>query len=44
MSLGWVVAVVGTVRIVLYYYRFQPDNIDRSYSLAYTISGAEVNM
>jgi hypothetical protein len=44
MSLGWVVAVVGAVRIVLYYYRFQPDNIDRSYSLAYTISGAEVNM
>lgn len=44
MSLGWVVAIVGAVRIVLYYYRFQPDNIDRSYSLAYTISGAEVNM
>ena len=44
MSLGWVVAIIGAVRIVLYYYRFQPSNIDRSYSVAYTISGAEVNM
>lgn len=44
MSLGWVVAAIGAVRIALYYYRFQPENIDRSYSVAYTISGAEVNM
>lgn len=44
MSLGWVVAIIGIVRIVLYYYRFQPDSIDRSYSVDYTISGAEVNM
>lgn len=44
MSLGWVVAIIGAVRIGLYYHRFQPDNIDRSYSVAYTISGAEVNM
>lgn len=44
MSLGWVVAIIGAVRIGLYYHRFQRDNIDRSYSVAYTISGAEVNM
>ncbi|KAM0705245.1 hypothetical protein Q7P35_008034 [Cladosporium inversicolor] len=44
MSLGWVVAIIGAARIVLYYYRFQPSNIDRSYSVAYTISGAEVNI
>lgn len=44
MSLGWVVAIIGAARIVLYYYRFQPSDIDRSYSVAYTISGAEVNM
>jgi hypothetical protein len=44
MSLGWVVAIIGAARIVLYYYRFRPENIDRSYSVAYTISGAEVNM
>lgn len=44
MSLGWLVAIVGVVRIVLYYYRFRPEGIDRSYSVAYTISGAEVNM
>lgn len=43
-SLGWVVAIVGAVRIALYYYRFRPDNTDRSYSLSYTISSAEVNM
>jgi hypothetical protein len=44
MSLGWAVAIIGAVRIALYHRRFQPDNIDRSYSVAYTISGAEVNM
>lgn len=44
MSLGWIVVIIGLTRIVLYYYRFQPDNVDRSYSLSYTISGAEVNM
>lgn len=44
MSLGWVVAIIGAVRIALYYYRFRPENIDRSYSVAYTISSAEVNM
>jgi hypothetical protein len=44
LSLGWVVAIIGAVRIVLYYYRFRPGNVDRSYSVAYTISGAEVNM
>jgi hypothetical protein len=44
MSLGWVVAIIGAVRIVLYHHNFQPDTIDRSYSVAYTISGAEVNM
>lgn len=44
MSLGWVVAIIGAVRIALYHHRFQPENVDRSYSVAYTISGAEVNM
>lgn len=44
MSLGWMVAIIGAVRIALYHHRFQPENIDRSYSVAYTISGAEVNM
>ncbi|KAI7083916.1 hypothetical protein KC356_g7168 [Hortaea werneckii] len=44
MSLGWIVVLIGIIRIVLYYYRFQPDNVDRSYSLSYTISGAEVNI
>jgi hypothetical protein len=44
LSLGWVIAIIGAARIVLYYYRFRPSNIDRSYSVAYTISGAEVNM
>jgi hypothetical protein len=44
LSLGWIVTVVGITRIVLYYYRFQPDNIDRSYSVAYTISIMEANV
>jgi hypothetical protein len=44
MSLGWVVAIIGAVRIALYHHNFQPNTIDRSYSVAYTISGAEVNM
>ncbi|KAI6822148.1 hypothetical protein KC340_g10089 [Hortaea werneckii] len=44
MSLGWIVVMIGITRIALYYYRFQPDNVDRSYSLSYTISGAEVNI
>lgn len=44
LSLGWIVTVVGIIRIVLYYYRFQPDNIDRSYSVAYTISIMEANV
>ncbi|RMY10719.1 hypothetical protein D0868_03541, partial [Hortaea werneckii] len=44
MSLSWTVVSIGITRIALYYYRFQPDNVDRSYSLSYTISGAEVNM
>jgi hypothetical protein len=47
MSLGWVVAIVGAVRIALYYDGFRPDkpkNTDGSYSLVYTISSAEVNM
>ncbi|KAI6837359.1 hypothetical protein KC340_g4461 [Hortaea werneckii] len=44
MPLGWIVVLIGITRIVLYYYRFQPNNVDRSYSLSYTISGAEVNM
>ena len=44
LSLGWIVTVVGIVRIVLYYYRFQPNNIDRSYSVAYTISIMEANV
>lgn len=44
LSLGWVVTVVGITRIILYWFRFQPDNVDRSYSLTFTISGAEVNL
>jgi len=47
MSLGWVVAIVGAVRIALYYDQFRTDRmeaIDRSYSLVYTISSAEDNM
>ena len=43
-SLGWIVTIVGVTRIVLYYYRFQPDNIDRSYSVSFTISGMEANV
>ena len=44
LSLGWIVTIVGITRVVLYYYRFQPDNIDRSYSVVYTLSGMEVNL
>ncbi|KAI7228099.1 hypothetical protein KC330_g8070 [Hortaea werneckii] len=44
MSLGWIVVIIGITRIALYYYRFRPDNVDRSHSLSYTISGAEVNI
>jgi len=47
MSLGWVVAIVGAARIALYYGIFQPGapaDMDRSHSLMYTISSAEVNM
>ncbi|KAK5112177.1 hypothetical protein LTR85_011610 [Meristemomyces frigidus] len=44
LSAGWVVTIVGVIRIVLYYYRFQPDNIDRSYSVSYTVSGIEANV
>jgi hypothetical protein len=44
MSLGWVVAIIGAVRIALYHHNFQPDTIDRSYSVSYTASGAEFNM
>jgi len=38
------VTAIGVVRLILYYYRFQPDNIDRSYSVSYTVSGMEVNI
>lgn len=47
MSFGWVVAIVGAVRIALYYDQFRTNRsepIDISYSLVYTISSAEVNM
>jgi hypothetical protein len=44
MSLGWVVVIVGVVRIALFYYQSRPNTVDPSYSLAFTISGAEVNM
>lgn len=44
LSLGWIVALVGITRMVLYYHRLQPDNIDRSYSVAYTISIMEANV
>ena len=35
---------MGIVRIVLYYYRFKPNNKDRSYSVTITTSGMEVNI
>lgn len=38
------VTAIGILRIVLYYYRFKPDNIDRSYSVSYTVSGMETNI
>jgi hypothetical protein len=44
MSLGWVVVVVGAVRIAPFYYQSRPDVVDPTYSLAFTVSGAEVNM
>lgn len=44
LSLGWIVTIVGITRIVLYCHRFQPTNIDRSYSVSYTVSGMEVNL
>ena len=44
LSLGWIVTIVGITRIILYWYRFQPDNIDRSYSLTFTVSGCEANL
>lgn len=44
MSLGWVVVIVGAVRIALFAYQFGPDAVDTTYSLGFTISGAEVNM
>jgi hypothetical protein len=39
LSLGWIVTIVGITRIILYWYRFQPNNIDRSHSVTFTISG-----
>jgi len=44
MSLGWVVVIVGVVRIALFYYQSRPYTVDPTYSLAFTISGVEVNM
>jgi len=44
LSLGWIVTIIGILRIVLYYYRFKPDNIDRSYSVTFTTSAIEVNI
>jgi hypothetical protein len=43
MSLGWVV-IVGAVRIALFYYQSRSDVVDPTNSLAFTVSGAEVNM
>jgi hypothetical protein len=44
MSLGWVVVIVGAVRIFLFVYQSRPGFVDPTYSLGFTISGAEVNM
>lgn len=38
------VVIIGCIRLALYYYRFRPDNIDRSYSVTITTSGMEVNI
>ncbi|KAK5166067.1 uncharacterized protein LTR77_008328 [Saxophila tyrrhenica] len=44
LSLGWIVAIIGLVRLVLYYFRFRPDYRDRSHSLTLTTSGMEVSI
>jgi hypothetical protein len=44
MSLGWVVVIVGVVRIALFITQSRPGNLDPTYSLGFTISGVEVNM
>lgn len=39
-----VVVIVGAVRIFLFVYQSRPGFVDPTYSLGFTISGAEVNM
>ncbi|PGH17041.1 hypothetical protein AJ79_01425 [Helicocarpus griseus UAMH5409] len=44
MGMGWVATAISAVRFAIYYYRWQPDNTDRNYSVGYTISVVEPNV
>jgi hypothetical protein len=41
MSLGWVATATSVGRFIVYYYRFAPTNIDRTWNIGLAISIAE---
>jgi hypothetical protein len=41
MSLGWVATATSAGRFIVYYYRFAPTNIDRTWNIGLAISVAE---
>ncbi|KFY38587.1 hypothetical protein V495_06476 [Pseudogymnoascus sp. VKM F-4514 (FW-929)] len=44
LSAGAIVTAVSIARIVIYKWRFSPDNHDQSYGVGYTISSIEANL
>ncbi|KFY95694.1 hypothetical protein V498_03205 [Pseudogymnoascus sp. VKM F-4517 (FW-2822)] len=44
LSAGAIVTAVSIARIVIYNWRFSPDNHDQSYGVGYTISSIEANL
>ncbi|KAH7333359.1 hypothetical protein BKA65DRAFT_539013 [Rhexocercosporidium sp. MPI-PUGE-AT-0058] len=44
LSVGFIVTGTSIARLVIYHWRFSPDNTDASYQIGYTISSAEANL
>ncbi|PVH72780.1 hypothetical protein DL98DRAFT_470047 [Cadophora sp. DSE1049] len=44
LSVGFLVTGTSVARLVIYHWRFNPNNKDASYQIGYTISSAEANL
>ncbi|KAH6706254.1 hypothetical protein DL95DRAFT_525520 [Leptodontidium sp. 2 PMI_412] len=44
LSVGFIVTGTSIARLVIYHWRFSPNNHDASYQIGYTISSAEANL